>query len=605
MRKLGVHGKNLPAKRTLSVTAADFAIGGLLIDTERKYNRTYLCTTPEQFNEIFGLQTISTDYGPDAAKGFFDNIVGVDGSVYIQSLLGYTGGAIDAVVAQRDKIDVGSDANAYEVQPAFEDEVQYGLAGNRTGTKFIQAERAVTDASATCAATGQSYAELDSVIKFVVGDIVLFKTNSGASPVYKKIIQVDEATKRIYWTGDFEATGASGETLAIDDEVVISGFTVQTYVKSINGVETEVDTELGKIVCSSESEVTDFFVENVFEPSTWIKITVTSASTLGDRLPVTDSVIAYCSSGADGTTVTDSTGQAAFLANFDTDPIRFLANPETTDEAMQKGLILYSLARDDNPIIIVNVAENRTKSQLVTIGNAFQVSDFSPSAIVANWLKVEDPFSTSTVAPLRTVPNVGHVMGAWIKTIQELGVHLIPATSATTVKGVLGVVGDQLKDDRDRTDVADTGVNVIQQIQGEGIRIMNLFTTSTDVAYKFGNGILMRNFFKVSGEDSLRNTENTPNSLNRISASKMAMLMFSYKLWEKGSTGTVPVGETFGQGRDAQGNPTGPKDHFQVIADLTNNPQANINLGERNVWMYFTFPAPAGSIQMGVGILLR
>jgi hypothetical protein len=85
----------------------------------------------------------------------------------------------------------------------------------------------------------------------------------------------------------------------------------------------------------------------------------------------------------------------------------------------------------------------------------------------------------------------------------------------------------------------------------------------------------------------------------------MAMLVFLYKLWANGSTGTVPEGETFGQSEDENNVPTAPEDHFQVIADLTNNPQSKIDSGERNIWVYFTYPAPAGSIEIGVGILLR
>ena len=41
LRRLGVYGKNLPAKKTLSVTPADFGIGGMLIECERRYNTTF------------------------------------------------------------------------------------------------------------------------------------------------------------------------------------------------------------------------------------------------------------------------------------------------------------------------------------------------------------------------------------------------------------------------------------------------------------------------------------------------------------------------------------------------------------------------------------
>jgi hypothetical protein len=67
----------------------------------------------------------------------------------------------------------------------------------------------------------------------------------------------------------------------------------------------------------------------------------------------------------------------------------------------------------------------------------------------------------------------------------------------------------------------------------------------------------------------------------------------------------VPPGETFGQGINDDGTPTKWSDHLIVQADAINNPQSKINLGERNVDTWFTYPTPAGSIEIGCGILLR
>lgn len=613
LRTLGVRGTNLPAKKTLTVVPSDFLIGGMLIECERRYDKAFSVSNIAEFAEIFGQNISSTEYGNDAVKGFFDNVTGVDATLWIQTLTGYdtVGDAIDSVVASREKADDGADADAYLIKPAYENNLQYGAAGNRIGTKFTQVDRFETQAAATVAATGVSSATLDSVIGIRVGDLILFKTGiGGADLVYKIVTAIDESAKTVTWSGDFEVSGGSAETLAIDDDVVIPGFSVQVYYKSVSGVETEVETELGKIICSSESAVTDFYVENIFKSSKYIQITEQSASTLGDRLPADDTVATYPTTGADGTAVASVEAQAYFLNKFNDKPIRFLANPETTDEAMQKALITYSLdtatrGQEDNPIVIINIPEDRTKSQLKTIGQSFQRSDFNPMVIVANWLEVSDPFANSAVAPNRNVPCVGHVMGAWIRCIGLLGVHFIPATNATVLNGILAVVGDQFLNDRDRTEIAETGVNLIQEITGVGIKIANLFTGSTETAYLFGNGILMRNFIKVSAEDSLSSTENTPNSLARISSGKMALLTFLYQLWNRGSTGSVPIGETFGQGQNDDGTPTVAEDHFEVNSDITVNPQSKINLGERTYEVYFSYPSPAGSIQIGVGVLLR
>jgi hypothetical protein len=610
-RQVGVHGKNLPAKKNLRVLQAQFSIGGMIGKTDRQYNKTYPVKSVEEMAEIFGGQITSGNYLWDTVSGFFANTQGLDATLYIQSYVGYDigGDVIDAVVANRDKADVGADADAYVVQPAYLDELQYGAGGNRIGTKFIQAERVTTQAAATVAATAVSIASLDSVQGMVVGDLILFKTAAGVSPVYKIITAIDETANTVSWAGDFEASGGSGETLSIDDDVVISGFRVQTYVKSPSGIETEVDTDLGKIICSSESLVVDFFVDNVFKNSKYIKVTEGSASTLGDRLPVTDSAIVYNTSGADGTAINSVEAVNAFLPNFNNLPIRMLANPETTDTAQQKALITYSLGREnDNPIVLVNIAEDQTKAQLTTIGASYQKSTFQPAIITANWLEVTDPFSSSVIAPLRTIPNVGHVMGAWINSIQNNGIHWVPATAKTIINGALDVDGDQFLDDDDRTDLINSGINVIQNRAGVGIKIGNWVTISTETEYQFGNGIIMRNFIKVSTIDSLQPAENTPNTLPRIRDTRNVIISFMRRLWNSGSNGNVNLGETFAQEElTINGVKTLTKfeDHVEVQADNINNPNSELQIGNQNYQTYFSFPGPAQSIRTGVGLLIR
>jgi hypothetical protein len=602
LRTLGVRGLNLPAKKTLAVIPSDFNIGGMLINAERRFNKAYKVSSMEEFATIFGNQILSTQYGYDTVRSFFDNVNGVAGSLYVQTLLGYTGGAIDAVNAFRNVANAGSDADALVVKAAYQDELEYGVSGNRTGVKATAIDRFSTTAALTAAAADYS-AYLNSVIDIKVGDIVKFVlTGGGGATVYHTITAVDQNLKKITWT---DAVLHATATLAVTDVVSVPGFKLQTYRQAPNGVITEVDTDLGKIICSTESAVTEYFVDNVFKTSNWIKCTYSSAQTLANRFIPSDANPVYCTSGADGTAVITASNLAVFLAKFDNLPIRFLAYPESTDLTLQAALITYSNARNDNPIAILNIADTRTKAQLITIGNGLQSSGYIPAVIVANWLNVSDPFATVANAQDRKIPNVGGVMGAWVWTIANLGIHFIPCTGTTTIKGANSVVGDTLLNNDDRTQVAEAGVNVIQNIAGQGIKIANLFTLSTDPAYLFGNGILMRNYIKVSAQDSLASSENTPNSFNRITADKMALVTFLYGLWFKGSTNQVPTGETFGQGFNADGTPTKPDQHFQVIADITNNPQAQVNIGERNVFVYFTYPAPAGSIVIGVGIILR
>jgi hypothetical protein len=598
LRTLGIIGENLPTKSSLSTSPSDFLIGGMIIEAERSYNKAYLVRNMEEFREIFGNQIDSTQYGYDAVKGFFDNIVGTEAKLYVQTHIGYAASAIDAVVASRNKADVEATATALVITAAYKTQAEYGASGNRTGTLVTNAIRFITAASATVAATGVSSAILDSVAGIRVGDMVRFHTGAlGAAKVYKIITSVDETAKTITWAGNFEDAPAGGEALAISDVVDVPGIRIQTYRKSITGIVTEVEVELGKLICSTESAVGEYFIDNIHSVNKYIKAVASSASVAvaGGRMFVDDAVPVYCASGVAGTLTPSVASQAAFLPNFDNLPIRFLANPETTTAAIQAALETYCRGRYDTPITIYNVAENRTKAQLVTIGNNFQRSDDVLGVIVANWLGVSDPFSSSVISPNRHVPNVGHVMGTWIRAIGKYGVHYIPATNLTPMYGVNEIIGLQFLDNDDRTDLAEAGINLIQAKTGIGIKIANFFTPSTTIATAFANGILMRNFIKVSVMDILESEENKPNSLAAIASNRSTVWTFLYKLWQKGSTGYSQPGEMFG-------NPDSV-DSFQVIADITNNP--NISSGERNIDVYFTYPTPAGSIKIGVGILVR
>lgn len=605
LRRLGVYGQNLPTKRTLTVVPSDFLIGGLIGRFERSYNKAFLVRSIDEFREIFGQHVVSTFYGSDAVKGFWDNVVGVDAKLYVAAYVGNSAGSIDAVVGSRSVNDAGA-AASLKAEAGFEEELEYGAGGNRTGTQLTLTTRFDTQAAAVVAPTGVSSATLDSVIGFKVGDIVRFIATAGTpGTVYKVLTAVDETAKTVTWTGDFESAPAAAEQLDVDDVVNIPGFTLQTFRKDINGVETEVDIELGKVVCTMESVVTDFYAPNVFASSKWLVVTdLASASTLGDRLFATDTNPVYLTSGADGTAPTVAADWANSLNLFDALPVRFLANPESTVAAIQSAGEAYAFARDDNPKWIFTIAEDRTKAQLITIGNNLQRSNEVDGVICANWLKVSDPFATSSIAPARTVPNVGHVMGSWVRAVGIYGVHFVPAIKQNPMFGVVGVTGAELLDDADRTDVAEAGINMIQDLDGIGVTIRNFFTPSTDLAFQFANGILMRDFIKVSAVDSLSLSENTPNSINRIREDKMAILQFLYRLWANGSTGNVAEGESFGRTQDVDGSESVPETHFEVKADLVNNPQSSINAGQRNLDVFFTYPSPAGSIKIGVGILL-
>jgi len=596
LRQQGIYAQSLPTKKSKTVQPSDFLIGGIIGQFERKYLQAWLCNSPDEFHEIFGSNIISSWYGNDAVKGFFDNIVGTSGKLYVKSHVGF-GTAIDAVVALATLVDqAGSPLSTLKLESAYQSVKDYGVSGNRTGYKIVNGARFTT---ALNGATGASdlFVVVNSVAGVKVGDIIKV---AHTSPIYRKVTGVDEATNKIAFAG------VTGAVIADAVAVTVLGFQLKTYRQSINGVVSEVETELGKVWCTMEAEISDFYVNNVHSSNKWLMATdLGSASTTNETFPAEVATVTYLLTGADGTAPTTAAHWASDLTALNNLPVRFIANCETTDVTIQKAIETYCRGRDDNPKTIYNIAENRTKAQLITIGNNYQRSDDVLGVIQAHWYTVTDPFSTSTLSPDRNVPSVGHVMGLWIRSIGTLGIHYIPAVVQLPVFGITGIVGVDFPNETDRTDLCNAGINVTQNLKGSGYTVRSFYTPSTTQEFKFANGILMREFIKVSVKDSLADTINEPNNFDRIKVSRDAVLAFFLLLWSRGSTGYVPEGETFGQSLNTDGSATKFEDHVQVQADLFNNPQANINAGERNIDSWFTYPAPAASIKIGVGLILR
>ena len=602
LRRQGIYGENLPTKKSKNIEPADFLIGGIVAQFERKYESSFRVRNMEEFRRIFGEHVIPTYYGWDAVQGFFDNAVGVDAKLYVKSYVGNVAGVTDAVTATADAVD-GAAAPVLQIDAAYEEELEFGVSGNRTGYT-IEKGASFTTAVKTANLAADVFVILDSVAGIKVGDIMkVMATGGGVNTVYKKIVTVDEGTGTVTFTGAFHGVSNA----AADDVVTIEAFRIHTWRKSLSGMVTEVDLDLGKTWCGLEAEVVDTFVENVFAISQWIKVTdLAPATVVGATYgPAAVTTVTYLTTGADGTAPTVTAQWTPSLDALDEDPVRFICNPESTDIDIQKAIELYCKGRNDLPKVIYNIIEDQTKAQMIAYGNLLQRSDDVLGVLVGNWFEKEDPFATAINAPRRTIPSVGHTMGLWVRSIGTRGIHWIPAIAQMPYYGVTGVVGEQLLDDFDRTDACEAGVNVIQSVLGSGIILKSFYTPSTTKEFTFGNGILMREFIKISIIDSLEDTLNEPNNFERIKASRSAIVRFFFSLWRSGNTGNSPEGETFGQTIDPvtqQG--TDISNHYQVQADLVNNPQASIEAGNRNLDSWFTYPAPAASIKIGVGLML-
>lgn len=590
MRRLGVYGSNLPTKKEKSVDPADFSIAGLIGFFDRQYARPIKCNSDVEAQTIFGGQTNKNYYGWDCLNGFFANLKGQRGSIYVLAPVGTNATQASANV-------IGGGSNIMTIKSAYLGEDEYGISANRTGytiTKGAYFESELLDLPE------DKVVPLVSCAGLKAGDIVNFHyVGEGSVPdETAKIITVDETAKTI--TIDSTVTLTDD---AIDWVVQGVGFKLKTYRKSLSGIVSEVDKALGEIWCTLNVNDPNKYVSNVFKQSTYIKVTVVSES---NTLPNNVTDIYYLSGGTTGTFPSNANSWKEQYKKFDTLPIRMIANCETSVDDVQMALENYCVNREDNPIaMLVGQYSLITKQACITAGNYFQRSDEVDAVFVHNWVGVSNPFSDSPIAPDREVPAVGHLMGQWIYSIAQNGIHSSPARKTCPLLGINSVIGYQALKDEDRTELAENGVNVIQKMNGKGIILRNSFTPSTAKEFRYSNAVIQRNFIKISCVDALQDSENTPNDIGSVREDRMAVLQFMNKLWRSGSNGNVKEGETFGQYEKDDGTISTVDDAFEVIADATNNSVAQLQSGERNIDIWFMFSAPAGSIKVGVGLIYK
>ena len=599
LKRLGVIGENAPTRRTRAVVASDFNIAGEIGFFERRYKRAYAVNNPDEFQGIFGGNVNQNWYGSDGVKGFFDNLAGQPGTLYVKAHVGNDGTNFDAATASANITDQQSPTpeNILTLESAYREELEFSESGNRTGYTIENGARFSTTVAATGSA-GATSAVLASVIGVRVGDIVKL---SLATDEFRKITAINESARTISFSGGLT------NPLTLNAAIDVLGFRVRVYRQSITGVVNEVEPALGAIWCTTESEVSDFYVENIFRVSSWLKISrlVTTPTDIEDTFPPDVSTITYLSGGANGSSPTSPAQYAFDNSAFDNLPVRIIYNIETSNNEIQRALELYCKSRTDTPLAFTTLLRDQDKQQLIETGNSYQRSDDVFQVLIGSWLGITDPFTTNPDADDRHVPSAGHIAGLWIRATTLKGIHYIP-TKDLPILGVNSVVAESLGiiSNQDRTDIAQAGVNLIQNVPGSGIVLRNMFTPSTSTDFQFANGIFMRNFVKISAEDSLQESENTPNSFNQVRADRDAVRNFMLGLWGSGSTGTVPSGETFAQFQLEDGSLSTFSDSVQVNVDPPINTNATLQAGERYIEVYFAYPAPAGRIVIRVGLLL-
>src|SRR5512137_1182919 len=100
MRTLGVYGANLPTKSERSVEPADFSKAALIGNFARKFDKAFPFRNTQEALQVLGPQDNPAAYGWDAVNGFFANLRGNPGTLYVLPYKGTS--AVQANVSLND-----------------------------------------------------------------------------------------------------------------------------------------------------------------------------------------------------------------------------------------------------------------------------------------------------------------------------------------------------------------------------------------------------------------------------------------------------------------------------------------------------------------------
>jgi uncharacterized protein len=222
-------------------------------------------------------------------------------------------------------------------------------------------------------------------------------------------------------------------------------------------------------------------VINNNDPLREIKVTdsLLAESNTVDPRPVTQTVPATLTGGADGSAVTDleqigaagnsPTGLYTFDSNSEASMI---AIPGVTTVTVHQGLLAYAEGRKKTPMMaILALPSGQTAAAAVTYKNTTAMLYSDKGAVYAPWIKEIDPVSNV----LSLFSPEGAVMGVYARTSRSRGVQRAPAgTAAAQLTAVQDV--ERIYSDPDLGLLNTQLINAICAVAGRGIVIMGART---------------------------------------------------------------------------------------------------------------------------------
>ncbi len=543
----------------------------------------------------------------------FDSIVNVDGDVDFDAIFGYGdstkqdwyivnnalinakpvpinfkflpfkgAGAVQASLTKND-ID-SSPLPTLTLKAAYKDTDSYGVWDNNIGVRITHVNR-LSFKIRTATAINATTIPLDSVVGIVKSDILVVTISSVDYGL--KVTAIDEVNRNVTVTLD----GAT-PIFPQDTPVYVKGFTITTFIKDQRGYIQQRQTDLDTIAMTMESDNEFYFVTILKNHPFFKGVDENSTNANYTKFPVQTTTGSYdfLASGADGSAPASTSDWTSLQSSFTNVRMNYFLNTGTTDGDVRVAYEEWCRTLESFPQYWQPIADYGTNKTLL-------ISDFKRFMRTTGWNQmfnvygnrfVSDPYGFSDNA-IKKISVVGAVLGLRINAIYSGLANISIAESRFSLKGFVTGNTPIPEDDLDawndsiRTQLYDSGVNLVQFVDGQGVRLRNERTPSNNYLVRDGHIHIINQMIKFVSTDNLQNQENRPAKYRALQQMSNFLKFNLIVPLFQGNFLPYVVGEGAFRDVNSQDQQATVDEVARVIANRINNPKTQFVLGDANI----------------------
>lgn len=496
----------------------------------------------------------------------------------------YSYNPIDAVQAEVTVQDrAGVPVDTLKLLSAYKSNDSKGVWDNDTCVRFETGVKFSIKLVQATLASATTYF-LNSVVGLKIGDIIRIGTDS------MRVLTIDENVSSITVAID-GVTPAYLGTETVD----VMGFKILSYRKQQTGQILQIETGFEDRWLSMEpTNISDYFI-TVLESHPLFKGEDLSSTSLGlNKIPPDTALNTYIflTGGLDGTAPATLSDWETVKPLFLNRRLTMFMNTGTTDKDVHKNFRDWMKTFPKYPEYIQALPDFENDWQsLRDLGQEFlTTSGWNMAKLVYGYRYVSDPLSP---AP-RRIPVIGKYVGVRMFMVYNGNLHRSPADrtlNVTLTNDVSGgvVYEDKLEvwDESVRTNLYNSGINLVQFIQGIGLIVRNDRFPTNDFKTRDGHIHWINKVIEFLSEDNLKPLENTP--LKRAATLAKAKVFIETNILKPLHEGNlIPFVVSDESGKPGSGafidetengEPAEWNDVSRVKADVTNNPQSQFETG--------------------------